>query len=79
MACVRLTYCLLKYLLISGMDKVRVAVPKWAWSGHVTHFYILDLENFATASRWCNGVVNKNRRRSACGSHLRLTASSLNA
>jgi len=61
--CVRLTYCLLKYLLISGMDKVRVAVPKWAWSGHVTQFYILDLENFATASRWCNGVVNKNRRR----------------
>jgi len=21
--------------------------PKWAWSGHVSNFYIVDLENFA--------------------------------
>jgi len=27
--------------------------------GHVSNFYILDLENFATASRRCNGVINK--------------------
>jgi len=27
--------------------------------GHVTHFYILDLENFATASLHCIDVVNK--------------------
>ena len=27
--------------------------------GHVSNFYILDLENFATASRWCIGVISK--------------------
>jgi len=27
--------------------------------GHATHFYILDLENFATASHKCIGVVSK--------------------
>jgi len=27
--------------------------------GHVSNFYILDLENFATANRRCIGVVNK--------------------
>jgi len=27
--------------------------------GHVNDFYIFDLENFATASRWCIGVVNR--------------------
>ena len=27
--------------------------------GHVSNFYISDLENFATASRRCIGVINK--------------------
>jgi len=27
--------------------------------GHVSNVYILDLENFATASRRCIGVINK--------------------
>ena len=27
--------------------------------GHVSNFYIVDLENFATASRRCTGVINK--------------------
>jgi len=27
--------------------------------GHVSNFYILDLENFATASRRCIGMINK--------------------
>jgi len=27
--------------------------------GHVTHFYISDLENLATASSRCIGVVDK--------------------
>ena len=27
--------------------------------GHVSNLYILDLENFATASRRCIGVINK--------------------
>jgi len=27
--------------------------------GHVGNFYILDLENFATASGRCIGVINK--------------------
>ena len=26
--------------------------------GHLSNFYILDLENFATASRQCTGVIN---------------------
>ena len=26
--------------------------------GQVNNFYILDLENFATASHWCIGVIN---------------------
>jgi len=26
--------------------------------GHVSNFYILDLENFATASHRCTGVIN---------------------
>ena len=26
--------------------------------GHMSNFYILDLENFATASRRCTGVIN---------------------
>jgi len=38
---------------------------------HVTNFYILHLKNFPTASHQCIGVVNKLRRRSACGLHLR--------
>ena len=33
----------------------------------VINFYILDLENVATASRRCIGVVSKTRLRSACG------------
>jgi len=28
--------------------------------GHVNNFYILDLGNFATASRRCTGVINVN-------------------
>ena len=32
--------------------------PEWAWSGSRI-FYILDLENFATASRQCIGAINK--------------------
>ena len=48
--------------------------------GHVSNFYILDLENVATASRRCIGVVNKSRRRSACGLYLRRSSASwLNA
>ena len=39
--------------------------------GHVSNFYILTLKNVATASRRCIGVVNKSRRRSACGLHLK--------
>ena len=27
--------------------------------GHVSDFYILDLENFTTASRRCIGMINK--------------------
>jgi len=27
--------------------------------GHVSNFHILDLENFATESRRCIGVINK--------------------
>jgi len=27
--------------------------------GHVSNFYILDLKNFATASRRCIGVISK--------------------
>jgi len=27
--------------------------------GHVSNFYILVLENFATASHWCTGVINE--------------------
>jgi len=27
--------------------------------GHVSELYILDLENFATASRRCTGVINE--------------------
>ena len=30
----------------------------WRGQGHVSNFYILDLENFATASRRCTGVMN---------------------
>ena len=41
----------------------------WRGQGHVSNFYILDLENVATASR-CIGVVNKSRRRSASGLHV---------
>ena len=26
--------------------------------GHVSNFYIFDLGNLATASRWCTGVIN---------------------
>ena len=26
--------------------------------GHVSHFYIVDLENFATASRWYTGDIH---------------------
>ena len=26
--------------------------------GHMSNFYILDLEHFATASRRCTGVIN---------------------
>jgi len=33
--------------------------PSGCDQGHVTHFYILDLENFATASHSYIGVVNK--------------------
>jgi len=38
---------------------------------HMSNFYILDLENFATASHQCIGVINNSRRQSACGLHLR--------
>ena len=31
--------------------------------GHVSNFYILELENFATASRRCTGVNFYQRRR----------------
>ena len=38
------------------------AFPCWPLSGHgqgyMSNFYILDLENFATASRQCTGVIN---------------------
>ena len=27
--------------------------------GHVSNFYIVDLENFATASRWYTGYIHK--------------------
>ena len=27
--------------------------------GHMSNFYIVDLENFATASRRCTGVINE--------------------
>jgi len=27
--------------------------------GHVSNLYTVDLENFATASRWCTGVINE--------------------
>jgi len=27
--------------------------------GHVSNFYIVDLENFATASHRCTGVMNE--------------------
>jgi len=30
----------------------------WRGQGHVSNFYILDLENFATTSRMCTGVIN---------------------
>jgi len=33
--------------------------PKWAWLGHVGNFYILDLENFATASPRFICVINR--------------------
>ena len=45
--------------------------PSGHGQGHATHFYTLDLENYATASRWCIGLVNKTRRQSASGLHLR--------
>jgi len=35
--------------------------PKWAWSGrqgHVSNFYSVELENFATASRRYTGDIN---------------------
>ena len=44
--------------------------------GHVSNFYILDLENFATASRRCTGVNFCQRRRPACGLHLRRLSAS---
>ena len=31
--------------------------------GHVSNFYIVDLENFATASRWYTGHTQLDRRR----------------
>jgi len=30
----------------------------WRGQGHVSNFYIFDLENFATTSRMCTGVIN---------------------
>ena len=32
--------------------------PSGIGQGHVSNFYIVDLENFATASR-CSGVINE--------------------
>ena len=33
--------------------------PNRRGQGHLTHFYALHLDSFATASRWCIDVVNK--------------------
>ena len=43
--------------------------------GHVSNFYILDLQNFGTASQvyWCN---QQTRRRPACGLYLRQSSAS---
>jgi len=50
--------------------------PSGSGQGQESHFYILDSENFATASRRCIGT----RRRSACGLRLRRSSASwLNA
>ena len=32
--------------------------PKWAWSGSMNNFYIVDLENVATASRRYTGDIH---------------------
>ena len=39
--------------------------------GHVSNFYMVDLENFTTASRRCIGVINKLVDGRTCGLHLR--------
>ena len=43
---------------------------------HMNNFYIVELENVATASHRCIGVINKSRRRLACGLHLRWSSAS---
>jgi len=45
--------------------------PRGRGQGHATHFYILDLVNFATASRQYTGVINNSRRRSAYNGRAR--------
>jgi len=39
--------------------------------GHVSNFYIVDLENFATASRWHTGDIHKSSVVGLFMTHLR--------
>ena len=32
--------------------------PSWRGQGHMSNFYTVDLENFATASRWYTGDIH---------------------
>jgi len=64
-----------KFYVQVGLWSINFVMTDFPLSGrvldHMSNFYILDLENFATASRRCIGAVSKTRRRSACGLHLR--------
>ena len=48
---------------VYGLTMSGISLPmsncsqSWRGHGHATHFYILDLENFATADCWCTGVT----------------------
>jgi len=51
-----------QFFLMGWPCEVLVIYDDWLplkrGQSHVNNFYILDLENFATASPWCIGVIN---------------------
>ena len=47
---------------VYGLGVWSISLVMTGCQGHLSNFYILDLENFATASRRCTGVINVDRQ-----------------